>query len=75
MSMQPDQIRDSLRSQPFFPFVVHLADGRHFLVPHPDFAMLSKSGRTLYVVDDGEIPHRIDTLMVTSVSGTAPRDS
>jgi len=32
-----NQIREVVRAQPFRPFIIHLADGRTFDVPHPEF--------------------------------------
>jgi hypothetical protein len=41
-------IRDYLHKQPFQPFTMRLADGRHFFVPHPDFVAVST--RTVVVI-------------------------
>ena len=47
--MYSDEIRRRLRAAPFVPFTVHLSDGAFFAIPHTDFAMLTPTGRTLYV--------------------------
>lgn len=47
--MTVEKIRDLLRASPFQSFEVHTPDGRAFKIPHPDFAMLSGTGRLLHV--------------------------
>ncbi len=74
MGVHPNQIKELLTRQPFQPFVVHLADGREFTVPHPEFAWLPPTGRTLYVEEYEEFVQRIDTMLVSSVSHPATHD-
>jgi len=47
--MTVDKIRSLLHATPFQSFEVHTPDGRAFPVPHPDFAMLSGTGRLLHI--------------------------
>jgi hypothetical protein len=35
--MTIETLQRALRAAPFIPFTLHLADGREFYVPHPDF--------------------------------------
>jgi len=35
--MTIEQLRTTLRANPFQPFTVRMADGRQFPIPHPDF--------------------------------------
>lgn len=46
--MDANTLREALRKQPFKPFVIRLADGRQFDVPHPDFVAVSQ--RTVVVI-------------------------
>jgi hypothetical protein len=57
-----------MHAQPFRPFTVHLADGRSYLVRHPDFIAISTTdrGRDLTVHDD-DGPHYIDLLLVVEI--------
>jgi len=48
--MDVKTIREALRRQPFEPFIMRLADGREFAVPHPEFAALT--GRTVIVAHE-----------------------
>ena len=67
--MTVDKIRDLLRASPFQSFEVHTPDGRAFKVPHPDFAMLSGTGRLLHVArpetDEEDI---IDVALITDIA-------
>jgi hypothetical protein len=67
--MTVEKIRSLLRAAPFQPFTVHTPDGRAFEVPHPDFAMLSGTGRLLHVArpktDQEDI---IDIALITDIA-------
>ena len=65
--MTIEQVLQKQHAQPFRPYRIHLADGRHLDVQHPDFLARSPSGRTatVYTSDDGS--EVIDLLLVTSL--------
>jgi len=67
--MTVEKIRDLLRASPFQSFEVYTPDGRSFKVPHPDFAMLSGTGRLLHVArpetDEEDI---IDVALITDIA-------
>ena len=66
--MSPEQLRQSLRSAPFQPFRIHLADQRSFEVLHPEFAALSPTGRTVLVFAAGsEFAEQIDVPLIVSI--------
>ena len=66
--MSPEQLRQSLRAAPFEPFRIHLADGRSFDVPHPEFAWLVPTGRTIHVFSRKErASEQIDVLLIVSI--------
>ena len=50
--MHRDRIRERLRTQPFKPFAVVMADGRRFPVRHPEFVYLHPDRRTVYLVEE-----------------------
>ena len=68
--MSPEQLRSSLRKAPFTPFRVRLVDQRTFDVPHPEFAWLMPSGRTVYIVspESLETAEIIDVALIVSLS-------
>lgn len=61
------QLIQMQRAQPFRPYRIHLADGRHLDVKHPDFLARSPAGRTAMVYKDDETFEVIDLLLVTSL--------
>ena len=65
--MTIEQVRSVYQSQPFRPFVIHLADGRQVPVHHRDFIMSVPSGRTLFVCQPDDTVHIIDLLLVTDL--------
>ena len=65
--MTKAELRELHRAQPFKPFTLHLADGRSFHVPHPEwFWMQPGSGRIAVVARDRAFD-LVDILLVTSV--------
>ena len=67
--MHIDELKKSLRAEPFRPLRIHMADGRSFDVPHPEFLAIPPDGRRTAVLffpgEDGlEI---LDATMISSV--------
>lgn len=52
--MTIEQLRATHRAQPFLPFTLHLADGRDYVIEHPDFLASHPQGRTIIVFQPGE---------------------
>jgi hypothetical protein len=75
--MTIEQLRATYGATPFRPFTIHLADGRHYDVPHPDFLSHTPTGRTLIVYHGGESFSILDLLLVTELKfheqATSPR--
>lgn len=65
--MNIEAVRQWASNKPVQPFVIHLADGREILVPHPDFLLFPPTGRLLIVYQANESFNIIDTLLVTDV--------
>jgi hypothetical protein len=63
-----------LRAQPFRVFEIHLADGRHFTIHHPDYFILppGDDGNISFVYDLNHVPSMIDLDLVTSVDVLPP---
>jgi hypothetical protein len=66
--MRISEIRDALRTQPFRPFTIHLADGREFPIKHVDFLLFSRTERSFVVAQIQGGYEIIDPMMVTSLS-------
>ena len=66
--MTIDQLRKAVRSQPFHPFTICLADGRELPVSHPEFVLISPdASRTFVVAGPGEDYEITDLLLVASL--------
>jgi hypothetical protein len=65
--MTIEQLHTAHRASPFRPFTIRLADGRSFLVKHPDFLSRSPSGRTVIVHQDDDSYSVLDLLLVTEL--------
>jgi len=63
-----DNLRKILKAQPFQPFRIHMNDGRHFDVRHPEMALLSRSFIDIGVPRDEEVPDRIEMLQLRNIS-------
>jgi hypothetical protein len=65
--MTTEQLIRHIRAQPFRRFRIHLADGRHLDVKHPDFIARSPGGRTAVVYTSDDTAETVDLLLVTSL--------
>ncbi len=65
--MTIQQLRTAHRATPFRPFTVHMADGRNFHVPHPDFLSMSPTGRTVIVYQQDDEFSILDLLLMTEI--------
>jgi len=65
--MTTDQLRNLWKAEPFRPFIIHLADGRDLPVAHPEFVLLSPSGRSLVLYQQDESFNVVDLLLATDL--------
>jgi hypothetical protein len=65
--MTIQQLRAVHRATPFRPFTLHMADGRSFSVPHPDFLSMSPTGRTVIVYQQDDDFSILDMLLLTEI--------
>jgi hypothetical protein len=76
--MTSEKIRELHKAQPFHSFVLHMADGRHINVRHPEQMAISPSGRIAVVFtadDQKDSSHYIDVLMITDIEVKSDRPS
>ena len=74
-----NQIRAAMHAQPFRPFAIQMADGRSYVVRHPDFVAVPQTlrGREIVCFGEGEDPeappiHHIDLGLVLEIIVPAP---
>ena len=65
--MTIQQLRAAHRAVPFHPFTVHMADGRSFDVPHPDFLFMTPTGRTVIICQENDEFSILDLLLMTEI--------
>lgn len=63
-----ETLRDLWHASPFRPFTIHLADGRKFEVPHPDFFLLSPKAGIVVVVQPEDRVNHISGRAIVSIS-------
>ena len=49
--MRREEFRNTLRTEPFRPFTMHLANGRSVRVAHPEFVLFLGDNRTVIVAN------------------------
>jgi hypothetical protein len=65
--MNAEAVRETRDSNPFVPFVMHLADGRAFRVGHPELLLIPPKNPRIIVLADGEHIRIIDVLLVVEL--------
>ena len=65
--MRIDRVRETKHKQPFQPFTIHMADGRSFYIPHPDFLAIPQSARTVMVIDTTDHYNILDATLITEL--------
>jgi hypothetical protein len=73
--MTTEQLRSALRSTPFRPFTIRMADGRTFSIAHPDFLSVSPAGRTVVVYHPDDSASIVDLLLMTELELSPPNSS
>jgi hypothetical protein len=65
--MNIDQIRKFHQASPFQPFMIHMADGRHLPVHHPEFMIISPIEDECIVYEPDGTLHFVDVNLVTDL--------
>ena len=65
--MKIDEVRHLYDEEPFRPFIMHLADGRHIAVQHREFLATAPSGRTVIVYQPDDSFNIVDVALVTDL--------
>ena len=71
--MHAESVKELLHAQPFQPFTVHTVSGAAYLIDHPEFAWLTRGGRTLYInlpEGEGERVRMVDTTLIERLEPT-----
>jgi hypothetical protein len=61
-----EQVQRAVRRVPFTPFTIHIADGRSYLVKHPEQVAVA-GGRELVFIGNDERIHEIEMINITEI--------
>lgn len=67
VGMVISSIRQFNSEVPFKPYKIQMVSGERFVVPHPDFVLISPKGSFVIVVDAHNCPHHLSSLLIESV--------
>jgi hypothetical protein len=62
-----EQLKATLRQQPFRPFTIRMVDGRSFTVSHPEWVMVSPTGRTAILVEPDDSYSIVDLVLMNEM--------
>lgn len=65
--MTIEKIREAYDAEPFQPFTIHLANGRHIHVAHREFMASAPSGRTIVVYQQDDTHNVIDVMLISDL--------
>jgi len=70
--MAPEELRDTLKHQPFEPFRIVLTDGVGYDIRHPDLLLIGKRSAIVGLAGDGSTPYyertvKVDLLHVSRI--------
>ena len=76
--MPPEELLTALHQQPLVPFRLHLTNGRHFDVPHPDMMLLLARAVLVGILPKGNVnghalPERSETIALIHIDSIEPR--
>jgi len=72
-AMTSEQLKATVRQQPFRPFTIRMVDGRTFAVTHPDFVMVSPTGRTAILFEPDDSYRVVDLMLMNELDVSAPK--
>jgi hypothetical protein len=62
------RIRELLHASPFQPFIIRMADGRHYRVDHPDYVLAAATEVPQITIEEPDgTQHFLSALLVTSI--------
>ena len=71
--MTVQEVKRRMQTQPFAPFRVLTADGKHYDVRHPENLAFSGKGRLIAIGMDDDSFVTLDLLLVTAIQRPIPK--
>lgn len=73
--MTSEQLKTTIRQQPFRPFTIRMVDGRSFTITHPDFVMVSPTGRTAILFEPDDSYRVVDLMLMNELEVPATKSA
>jgi hypothetical protein len=73
--MTSEQLKATIRQQPFRPFTIRMVDGRSFTVTHPDFVMVSPTGRSAIIFEPDDSYSVVDLMLMNELEVPANKNA
>jgi hypothetical protein len=73
--MTSEQLKATLRQQPFRPFTIRMVDGRSFTVSHPDWVFVSPTGRTAMLFEPDDSYSVVDLMLMNELEVPATKNA
>jgi len=73
--MTSEQLKATLKQQPFQPFTIRMADGRAFTVAHPEWVMVSPTGRTAILFKPDDSYSVVDLMLMNELEVPAAKNA
>lgn len=73
--MTSEQLKATIRQQPFRPFTIRMVDGLAFTVTHPDFVMVSPTGRTAILFEPDDSYRVVDLMLMNELEVPANKNA
>ena len=72
--MTVQEVQRQMKAEPFEPFRILVADGRHYDVRHPENLAFSGKGRLIAIGMDDDSFATLDLLLVTAIRKPIPKE-
>lgn len=73
--MTSEQLKATLRQQPFRPFTIRMVDGRSFDVSHPDWVIVSPTGRTAILFEPDDSYSVVDLMLMNELHVSSTKNA
>ncbi|MFM8290960.1 MAG: hypothetical protein ACKOC4_04585 [Planctomycetia bacterium] len=73
--MTSEQLKTTLAQQPFRPFTIRMVDGRAFTVSHPEWVIVSPTGRTAILFAPDDSYHVVDLMLMNELEVPATKNA
>lgn len=70
--MSPDELRELLHKRPFVPLRIHVGNGMHFDIRHPDMAIVGGEHMAIGIMEEGRTEPLIKLISLINIHVIEP---